>query len=615
LGSKSFIYNIDGKNLRYETAYYATMKKISVGLFILTIFVIGMVSNSSVIASNYQSDIVKQVTADVFDRSNWWWGEVEVLSIDSTSHSYQPRPAIDSEGNIHLVWHDSTDILGSGAGYDIFYKKWDVITETWGTTEIVSTESTSDGAAPSIVIDTEDNLHVIWHDDTDILGSGADCDIVYKILDASTGIWGATEIVSTESTGDALDASFGIDQDGNIFVAWEDTTDDDVEGDKDIYLKKKDAITGIWGGVEDVSSISNDDSTNPHLVIDSTGDVHVAWTDSYNLDVDLDTDVFYRIRDADTTTWSTTEDLCTVGIYDSDYVFLAVDSADNIHVAYEDYSDYMGSELGDKDIFYKYKAAETGVWSPTELASSESFQSSHYVYMAIDSADCIHLFFVDASDILEAESDYDILYTHKDSLTGEWTSLQLISTESTSGTIWGSPAITFDRNGYYHVFWTDQTDINGAGTDNDIFYKRFVGPPQAPHVYPILPNPTITGNATIFWTEVAAGDDYHIYREEAYISSLSGLSVIASTSDNFFEDSILDNGTYYYAVITENEYGKSSISNIEYLQVIILPDIDLNAGNSSNLLPFITDEMLAIVGSLLGLQIIFFVVALLLKKK
>ena len=180
MGSKSFIYNIDGKNLRYETAYYATMKKISVGLFILTIFVIGMVSNSSVIASNYQSDIVKQVTADVFDRSNWWWGEVEVLSIDSTSHSYQPRPAIDSEGNIHLVWHDSTDILGSGAGYDIFYKKWDVITETWGTTEIVSTESTSDGAAPSIVIDTEDNLHVIWHDDTDILGSGADCDIVYQ---------------------------------------------------------------------------------------------------------------------------------------------------------------------------------------------------------------------------------------------------------------------------------------------------------------------------------------------------------------------------------------------------------------------------------------------------
>jgi len=590
------------------------MKKISASLFIITIFVIGIVSNSSTISSNNHAGSSNQIESEYFDISNWWWDEMQVLSDESTAHSYQPRPAIDTEGNIHLVWHDATDILVSGSDYDIFYKKWDVNTETWGATELLSTESTSESSEPSIVIDSEDNLHIVWQDNTDILSCGTDWDIFYKILDATTDLWSTTEVVSTESTSDAFDASFGIDQEGNIYVSWEDATDDDLEGDKDIYLKKKDAITDIWGTAEDVSSISNDASNDPHLVIDSNGDVHIAWIESFNLDVDLDTDVFYRVLDADTTTWSTTEDLSTVGALDSDNVFLAVDSVDNIHVIYEDFSDYMGSGIGEKDIFYKYKVAETGVWSPTELATVVSTEASRLAYMTIDSTNRIHMVFQDATDIFEAGSDIDIFYTYKDSLTSDWAPQRLISTESIVSNVWGLPAIAIDSNGYYHVFWTDLSDIYGAGIDNDIFYRRFVGPPQAPHVYPISPNPTITGNATILWTDVAASENYHIYREEAYISSLSGLSVFASTSDNYFDDSILDNGTYYYAVITKNEYGKSSISNIEYLQVIIL-DIDLTAGNSSNLLPFISDELLAIVGSLLGLQIIFFVVSLLLKKK
>ncbi len=609
-----FYLDFHGINLILQTTYHTNMKKVNSSLFIIIIFVLGIVSNCSIIAANDQPIIVNQSEIDDFDRSNWWWDEVEVLSDESTGYSYQPRPAIDSEGNIHLVWHDVTDILSSGTDFDIFYKRWDVNTETWGATEIVSTESTSDSAGPSIVIDSEDNLHVVWHDETDILGSGTAWDIFYKMLNAGSGVWGTTEVVSTESTGEAFDASFGVDRAGNIFVTWEDVTDDDAEGDKDIYLKRKDGSTGVWGLVEDVSSVSNVASSDPHLVVDSNGDVHIAWIDDFNLDADPDTDVFYRILDADTTSWTPTEILSTVGAFDSNNVFLAVDSVDNIHVAFEDYADYMGSEL-DKDIFYKYKTAATGVWSPTELASLESAQSSAYLYMAIDEDNCVHLVFVDATDILEAEGDYDILYTHKTSLTGEWSSLQLISTESTSGTIWGYPSIIFDNNGYYHVFWTDQTDINGAGSDNDIFYKKYVGPPQAPHIYSITPNTSITGNVSLIWTEVPAGDNYHVYRDETQIYSLSGLSVISSTSDNFFDDVILDNGTYYYVVLSENEYGKSSISNVEYLQVLILPDIDLTAGNSTNLLPFMSDELLAIVGSLLGLQIIFFVVSLLLKKK
>ena len=101
------------------------MKKISASLFIITIFVIGIVSNSSDIVANNCIDFNNQIETEDIDISNWWWDEMQVLSDESTAHSYQPRPAIDSEGNIHLVWHDATDILGSGPDYDIFYRKWD----------------------------------------------------------------------------------------------------------------------------------------------------------------------------------------------------------------------------------------------------------------------------------------------------------------------------------------------------------------------------------------------------------------------------------------------------------------------------------------------------------
>lgn len=306
-----------------------------------------------------------------------------------------------------------------------------------------------------------------------------------------------------------------------------------------------------------------------------------------------------------------------MGTLDSDNVFLAVDSTDTIHVIYEDYSDYMGSGIGEKDIFYKYKVAETEDWSPTELATVVSTANSRLAYLTIDSANRLHLVFQDATDIFEAGGDIDIFYAHKDSLTSDWAPQRLISTESIVSNVWGLPAIVIDSNGYYHVFWTDLSDIYGAGIDHDIFYRRFVGPPQAPHLYTITPNPTFTGNLTLVWTEVAASDDYHIYREETQISSLSGLSSISSTTVNSYNDSLQDNGTYYYVVTSENEYGISAISNVEYLQVLILPDIDidLTAGNSSNLLPFITDEMLAIVGSVVGLQIILFAISILLKKK
>lgn len=73
------------------------------------------------------------------------------------------------------------------------------------------------------------------------------------------------------------------------------------------------------------------------------------------------------------------------------------------------------------------------------------------------------------------------------------------------------------------------------------------------------------------------------------------------------------NGTYYFVVTAENEFGISSISNIEYVQILILPD--LPGGNNTNWLPFISNEVLTVAGILTGLMVLFFSLSLIFGKK
>ncbi len=583
------------------------MKKLLTSIIIISTIIFGSFSNSGIIASNLPSTNSSQLITDSINRSSWWWTETEVISTESTGNSYSLEMATDSEDNIHVVWYDQTDYLGCGIDNDIFYKKWDTVTKTWSTAEVVSTESTGSSNIPSLTIDSEDNIHVVWHDQTDYLGSGGtDYDIFYKIWDANTELWGTTEVVSIESTDISYDATIVVDSSGDIYVAWEDETNDDAEVDRDIYFKKKDFGTSTWGTAEDLSIVSDSGSFDPCLGIDSSGDVHIAWIDNADYDPDPDSDVFYRYLDSATDSWSVTEVLSTVGVALSEYVSLAVDSEDNIHVAWSDSADYSGSGAGEHDVFYKYKLATTGTWSATELATSQSYQSSRDTHVVVDSLGYVHIAFRDGSDIFEAGSDYDILYNYRDPLTDSWSSIQVICSISTMNS-W-KPSVIADKKGQIHVAWYDSTDYDGAGADYDVFYKKFVGPSQAPLLFPIIPNLSTSGIVNIDWSEVAGCDYYYLYREVTPISTLTGLSTHNKTTDSFSIDAISENGTYYYVVVSENDYGNSTFSNIESVQVDF-------ADNGTDLFSFISNELLIVAGILLVTQIIFFILSIRIRKK
>ncbi|GAG31433.1 unnamed protein product, partial [marine sediment metagenome] len=252
------------------------------------------------------------------------------------------------------AWNDETDYAGSGPDPDIFYKRYDVLSNSWTLAEIVSTESTSGSGQSSLAVDASGNVHIAWIDETDYLGSGTDWDIFYKFWNASTSTWNATEVVFTEST------------------------------------------TTSW---------------YPSLVVDTAGDVHIAWIDETN---------------------------------------------------------YAGADT-DKDIFYKYFDSTTFEWNATEVVSTESTDDSRNPSLAVDSA------------------------------------------------------------GFIHVAWEDYTNYTPSGTDVDIFCKHFAGPPLAPELSPILPNPTNIATISLVWNDVPGASSYYIYRSDSDILSIESLTPIGNT--------------------------------------------------------------------------------------
>jgi len=582
------------------------MKKITKSIFIISIIFLGIYSNGEMITANLSSITTNHPSSgniDSIDRTGWWWTETEVISTESTDFSAKPLIAVDSEDNIHVIWEDWTDYNSSGSDFDIFYKRWDKITATWKTTEVISTESTGDSRSPSFFMDSEDNLHVVWHDYT-TLDTEVDYDVFYKKRNATTSSWTTTEVISTESTAVSYKPAVIVDSVGNVHVVWEELTDDDGDGDRDIYYKKRDFGTGNWGTAEDISTVSDKNSAEPSLAIDSLDNVHLVWLDGadYLGAGASDMDVFYRSLDSATDSWSVTEVLSIVGSATKENPFIAVDSYDKIHISWADGADYLGAGASDYDIFYKCKPEAAVNWSSTELVSPLSDLASTRPCIAVDSSGFAYIVYEDDSDILEAGNDIDIFYNFKDPISGLWSITQLISSESTSNSYMA--AITLGNGGMIHVVWYDYTNLD-AEVDYDIFYKKLVGPPESPQLYPIVPNLNSSGSINIDWSDVADCDNYHLYRELSPITSLSNLTVLTSTANSFYTDTISENGLYYYVVVAENAYGQSDLSNMGYVQVVL----------EARLLPFVSNEGLVIVCILLGTQIILFVLGKVIKKK
>ncbi len=254
----------------------------------------------------------------------------------------------------------------------------DVITDSagvWGPTQVVSTESTGYSEGPSLAVDPSGNVHVAWTDCSAYGGSHMYYDIQYKMLTTRTGTWSTVQTIATRH---ANNPSLAVDSTGNVHVAYEDY----LGTSWDIYYRMRDSKTGGWSTAQPVSTERDDSSESPSIGVDNAGNVHVVWFDFIGYGPSMD--ILYKFRNASIGTWSTTQVVSTESTGHAQYPSLDVDAAGNVHVAWKDGTNYLGKPNAGSDIFYKVRNATTGRWSMTQMVSPRGMAFSEDPSLAID---------------------------------------------------------------------------------------------------------------------------------------------------------------------------------------------------------------------------------------
>jgi len=365
------------------------------------------------------------------------WSPIKRLTCN-TGDSMLPGIAVDSSGNVHVVWEDGTPGIS-----EIYYKKSTDAGATWSTNKRL-TLTPGYSESPAIAVDSSDNLHVVWEDNTP-----GNNEIYYKQSTAGGATWSTNKRL-TWNSGTSANPAIAVDSSDNLHVVWE----DDTSGDREIYYKV--SITGgaAWSTSKRITwNAANSDS--PAIAVDSSAHLHFLWED--------DNSGWYKIFYKKSTdygdTWSIAKGLTPLPgkpfVYR--YPAIAVDSSDNLHMACQ--SDLSDIPL-DFEIYYKQSKDAGDTWSANKRLTW-NMGDSMCPAIAVDALDNLHMVWYDDTPGIP-----DIYYRKSTDGGASWSTSQNISS-STGDSMY--PAIAADPSGNVHVVWHDDTPGN-----REIYYRRYV---------------------------------------------------------------------------------------------------------------------------------------------
>ena len=219
---------------------------------------------------------------------------------NGTGSSDQAMTAVDSQGNIHVVWSDNRT-----GNYEIFYTMLSLAGDTL-IDDTQLTSKTADSRRPAIVIDSQGRAHIAWHDKR----FNNTPEIFYTIIDP------------------ALD-----DQDGS-------SGDDSEMAVIDDFL---------------ISISDSNRSNTPRLTIDSLDCIHMVWSETDN------GEVRYAKLELDGTETSVNVLVSKVLFSAGGYRWypalpaITLDSQENVHVVWLDHR-----EMSTVEIFYEMLNGATG---------------------------------------------------------------------------------------------------------------------------------------------------------------------------------------------------------------------------------------------------------------
>lgn len=198
----------------------------------------------------YGTNTTKYQVAYSYGTSGNWSAPTNLT--DVAYNQWEPKVVVDSNGDAHVIWH--------GLGYsstittDVLYRRQEA--GVWQAAEQITNYFNNWQQSPSVTIDADDNLHLVWS------GYGWDTytglpNIQYKKRTAATDTWEARETVNDINAAQG-NPVISVDVNGNVYVVWEgrgygtyhSTTDYDIIG-------RKRTAAGVWGAITEITDNPN----------------------------------------------------------------------------------------------------------------------------------------------------------------------------------------------------------------------------------------------------------------------------------------------------------------------------------------------------------------------
>lgn len=342
------------------------------------------------------------------------WSEDNRLTFDPSSSNF-PRVVVDSNNNIHVIWADDRD-----DNYEIYYAKLD----SEGNKIIEDkriTNAPSYSWFPDIAVDNEDNLHIVWIDYRD--GRSA---IYYTKLDND-----GTKLLS--------DKRLSI---SNIGIVQPEQAD--------LAMEHNDAFL-------------NDVEHNPTIAVDKNDRVHIAWSalSEENVDIGSNYEIYYALLNSDGITLMNNVRI-TYAPSESDNPKIALDSFNNVCLVWDD------NRNGNFNIYYT-KFSKREVIVPEELITNNT-SNSREPSIAVDVNDNVIISWGDNRDEDSNQKNYEIYYSKLDK-GGNF----LVKEERLTYSLGDSyyPTIAIDSNNGVYIAFHDSR--NGPSTAREVtedYYEK-----------------------------------------------------------------------------------------------------------------------------------------------
>jgi len=192
---------------------------------------------------------------------------------------------------------------------------------------------------------------------------------------------------------------------------------------------------------------NSDWSGSPAIATDSSGHLHVVWSDGTPGNDEL----YYKRSTDGGTNWGAARRLTWTSGY-SILPDIAIDSGDSIHVVWRD------NTTGDNEIYYKRSSDGGTIWSVVKSLTSTSGLSTAPA-ITIDTSDTIEVVWSD-----DPPGNHEIYYQRSTDGGTAWSAARRLTWTSKDSS---EPVIAVDPKNNIHVAWYDYTP--GAP---EIYYKR-----------------------------------------------------------------------------------------------------------------------------------------------